>query len=181
MTSKNNKRISKFLSLLLRHKPETIGLHLDEQGWADIDELIAKANANGNPLSREIITDIVASNDKQRFILSEDENRIRANQGHSINVNLGLSPITPPDILWHGTATRFLEPILAEGLKKMNRQHVHLSADLETASKVGIRHGKLAMLRVDASGMHADGYSFYRSENGVWLTDHVPPTYISQH
>jgi len=173
-------RTSKFLSLLLRHKPETIGLSLDEGGWADIDELIEKANATGkHQLNRAEINDVVATNAKQRFILSEDGNRIRANQGHSINVDLGLEPVEPPPVLFHGTATRFVDAITADGLVKQNRQHVHLSLDAETASNVGVRHGKLAMARVDAAAMHTAGHEFFCSENGVWLADHVPAQYVT--
>jgi len=178
MNQNKTKAISKHLSYILRHKPEAIGLTLDPQGWANVDDLISKSPKG---LSREKIILAVESNDKQRFILSEDGNRIRANQGHSISIDLGLKPSAPPEILYHGTATRFLEPILEQGLKKMNRQHVHLSADVETAVKVGSRHGKPVILTLDTASMVKDGHDFYMSENGVWLTDRVPPQYLSRH
>jgi len=126
-----------------------------------------------------LIKTIVANNDKQRFILSEDGNHIRANQGHSVKVDLGLEAVSPPSLLYHGTANRFLDIILQEGLKKMSRQHVHLSVDLETASKVGQRHGKLVILKVDTLAMSAANYDFYRSDNGVWLTGHVPAEFLA--
>jgi len=176
MNQNNTKAISKHLSYILRHKPEAIGLTLDPQGWASVDDLISKSPKG---LSREKIIHAVENNDKQRFILSDDGTHIRANQGHSISIDLGLKPSPPPDILFHGTATRFLEPILEQGLKKMNRQHVHLSADVETATKVGSRHGKPVILTLDTGSMLTDGHSFYISENGVWLTDRVPPQYLS--
>ncbi len=171
--------LSKFLSLVLRHAPETIELTLDEQGWADIDELITKAAAHGRQYTRDVITKIVANSDKQRFRLSDDGQRIRANQGHSVNVDLGLAPSVPPANLYHGTATRFLESILQQGLLKQSRQHVHLSADVATAEKVGRRHGRLVVLEIAAGAMHAAGFAFYLSENGVWLTDHVPAKYLT--
>ena len=180
MTTPNLRRISKFLSLVLRHQPELVDLDVDPQGWVRIDQLITNTNARGKiSLSRASIEETVASNDKQRFALSEDGTRIRANQGHSISIDLALEPVEPPAVLFHGTATRFLGLIHAQGLTKQNRQHVHLSADELTASAVGVRHGKLAMLRVDAAAMHDSGHEFFRSDNGVWLTDHVPPTYLS--
>ncbi|MBT3289304.1 MAG: RNA 2'-phosphotransferase [Victivallales bacterium] len=177
-----NKRLiktSKFLSLVLRHKPGTIGLVLDEQGWASVEELITAAGKHGRELSRELIREVVATSDKQRFALSEDGSRIRANQGHSVKVDLGLEPVTPPEVLFHGTATRFLPSIQAHGLKPSGRHHVHLSGDVETAVKVGSRHGKPIVLRVAAARMHAEGAPFYVSENGVWLTDHVQPAFFA--
>jgi putative RNA 2'-phosphotransferase len=169
---------SKFLSLILRHKPEEIGLILDPEGWADLDELIRLANAKGNALTRELVREIVASNDKQRFALSPDGLRIRANQGHSVHVDLKLEPQPPPDILFHGTATRFVASILEAGLRPGSRQHVHLSAGEDTAINVGSRHGKPVVLKVRAADMVRDGHRFYRSANGVWLTDLVPPGYL---
>lgn len=171
---------SKFLSLVLRHAPETIGLKLDENGWANIDELLQDAarHIRGSNLNRELLEEIVASSDKQRFVISEDGQRIRANQGHSVAIDLALEPRVPPVELFHGTATRFLDGIFAEGLKKVSRQHVHLSPDRETALKVGQRHGKPAILSIAAAAMHADGHLFYLSDNGVWLTDQVPVKYI---
>ena len=174
----NHKRTSKLLSLVLRHKPETINVELDSQGWIDIDVLLEALAANNHKISRDQLSEVVRENDKQRFAI--EGNRIRANQGHSISVELGLREQPPPDVLYHGTATRFLDAILKEGLKRMNRQHVHLSADLTTASKVGVRHGKLVILEVDTHAMANDGHSFYISANGVWLTDHVPPDYLTE-
>ncbi len=169
---------SKFLSLVLRHKPEEIGLVLDQNGWASIDELIALANANGTKLSRPQIESIVANSDKQRFAISPDGTKIRANQGHSVDIALGLAPQTPPEHLYHGTAARFLDSIRASGLHSASRQHVHLSSDLATAEKVGSRHGKPVVLTVESGQMARDGHLFYVSENCVWLTDAVPACYL---
>jgi putative RNA 2'-phosphotransferase len=169
---------SKFLSLVLRHKPEEIGLVLDQNGWASIDELIDLASASGTKLSRPQIESIVANSDKQRFAISPDGMKIRANQGHSVDIALGLAPQTPPEQLYHGTATRFLESIRASGLHSASRQHVHLSSDLATAEKVGSRHGKPVVLTVESGRMARDGHLFYVSENGVWLTDAVPACYL---
>ena len=171
-------RISKFLSLVLRHKPETIGLTLDGQGWVEVDELLRAAKAHGRSITREQFDAVVATNDKQRFVVVNG--RVRANQGHSLKVELDLEPLAPPDVLYHGTATRFLASILEEGLKPMSRQHVHLSAEHSTAVTVGSRHGKAVVLRVLSAEMAADGLLFYRSLNGVWLTDRVPPAYLRQ-
>ncbi len=169
---------SKFLSLVLRHQPEVIGLELDDAGWADIDRLIALAQPH-RPLTRALIDAVVANNSKQRFAISEDGRRIRANQGHSIDIALGLQPVAPPVRLYHGTATRFVEAIRREGLDKRSRQHVHLSADAGTATHVGARHGKPVVLVVHADAMAAAGYAFFRSANGVWLTDAVPAAFIN--
>jgi putative RNA 2'-phosphotransferase len=174
----NLAHLSKFLSLVLRHKPETIGLHLDAEGWADVDAMIVKARTANVELNADIIREIVRTSDKQRFKLSDDGRRIRANQGHSINVDLSLSPATPPEQLYHGTAAKTVAAILDQGLKKMSRQHVHLSLDADTARKVGRRHGKAVVLTVAAVRMVDDGHVFFRSENGVWLTDHVPARFI---
>lgn len=171
-------RSSKFLSLILRHQPEKIGLHLDAQGWADVEELLTKAQAHGVVLTRPQLEQIVANNDKQRFAFSPDGQRIRANQGHSIRVDLGLEPQLPPSHLYHGTATRFLDSIRQQGLLARGRDHVHLSADLETAVRVGQRHGKPVVLRIQAEAMHEVGVLFYRSANGVWLVSHVPLNFI---
>jgi len=176
MNKNSIKKISKFLSLLLRHKPQSIGLKLDANGWADIDELIEKSK--NIKLNRALIDEVVAQNDKQRFII--ENNRIRANQGHSIDVDLEFKAIEPPNMLYHGTATRFLDSIMKTGLTKQNRQHVHLSQEIETAISVGKRHGKVALLEIDAQKMFEKGYEFYLSENGVWLTDSVPLEYIDE-
>ncbi|MDA9543399.1 RNA 2'-phosphotransferase [Bradyrhizobium sp. CCBAU 45321] len=167
------------MSLILRHQPETIGLVLDSHGWASIDDLIAKGNAAGTKFGRDDLLRVVAESDKKRFSLSPETDRIRAAQGHSVSVELGLAPQEPPSILYHGTATRFVEAILSEGLKPQARQQVHLSSDEATAQRVGQRHGKPHIFKVDAGSMHAKGFNFFRAENGVWLTDHVPPEFLA--
>jgi len=177
---KELKHISKRMSLVLRHQPEAIGLQLDEHGWANVNELIQKINESGIRADFQIIRLAVDTNDKKRFGFNEDQSMIRANQGHSIEVELNLKAATPPDILYHGTATRFLESILKEGLTKQQRQHVHLSWQLETAKNVGARHGKPVILNIDAKAMQQDGFVFYLSENNVWLVDAVPVQYIQQ-
>jgi len=171
-------RISRFISLVLRHKPQTIGLTLDAGGWASVDELISGAQRAKVPLTPELLRQIVAENDKQRFAFSEDGSRIRASQGHSITVDLELEPITPPERLYHGTARHFLDSIQQQGLIAKGRQYVHLSADEATAIKVGRRHGEPIVLVVDAARMKQDGFKFYRSANGVWLTARVPAKYF---
>jgi putative RNA 2'-phosphotransferase len=173
-------KVSKFLSFVLRHQPDAIGLTLDANGWANMDELISNANQSKevNALTRELIEEVVASSDKQRFAISEDGTRIRANQGHSVKIDLQLKPMTPPEILYHGTAIRFLDDILKDGLNAQQRQHVHLSKDVETATKVGQRYGKPVILNIKARLMHEQGFVFYLSDNGVWLTDEVPKKYI---
>jgi len=172
-------QLSKFLSFVLRHKPDEIGLTLGPEGWVNIDELVEKANAAGTTFARADLLGVVASSDKKRFSLSADGLSIRAAQGHSVSVELGLTAQEPPSVLYHGTATRFVEAILSEGLKPQARQQVHLSADEATAQRVGQRHGKPHIFRVDAGGMHAKGLKFYRADNGVWLTDHVPPVFLT--
>ena len=178
--NKNEVKISKFLSLVLRHKPESIGLNLDNQGWADIGELIRCAHKRNQPLTINTIEDVVKNNDKQRFTISEDGKRIRANQGHSIKVDLGLEEKEPPEYLFHGTATRFLDSIKEKGLKSSGRNHVHLSTDYTTAVKVGKRHGKPVIIKVDTADMFKNNYKFYLSENGVWLTESVPPVFFAE-
>ena len=170
---------SKFLSLILRHQPEKIGLSLDANGWANINDLLRLSAAKGRPLTRARLDEVVETNDKQRFMLNEDRSMIRASQGHSVSVDLGLSAMAPPPVLFHGTATRFLESIQTQGLLKGSRQHVHLSPDESTAIRVGQRHGKPVVLRIAAGRMQLEGHKFYRSANGVWLTDHVPPIFIT--
>jgi len=169
-------RISKYLSFILRHKPEAVNLKLDEKGWADIDEIILKTKKFS--LNRKLIEKVVLEDYKQRYIIDGD--KIRANQGHSINVDLELKPQIPPKILYHGTATRFIDSIMKTGLKTQNRQYVHLSKDLKTAKNVGSRHGKVVILNIDTVSMLEDGVEFYISENGVWLTNHVPVKYITE-
>lgn len=171
-------RFSKFLSLVLRHEPQRIGLLLDHAGWAQVDELLLAVNQAGLPLTRELLQRVVDENDKHRFRFSEDGLCIRASQGHSLAVELGLTPQTPPATLYHGTATRFLASIQQQGLLAQSRQHVHLSADHATAVRVGQRHGKPVVLTVHSGLMHRAGYLFYQADNGVWLTAHVPPAYF---
>lgn len=170
------KHISKFLSVVLRHQPEKIGLVLDKNGWAVVDELLDKL-----PMDIDLsgLKQVVDTNDKQRFTFNDDFTKIRANQGHSINhINLDLEPLLPPEILYHGTVPKFIENIKNEGLKRMNRQHVHLSGNRDTANKVGSRRGQPIILQIRALEMFKDGLTFYKSKNGVWLTNHVPVNYI---
>ncbi|NER14264.1 RNA 2'-phosphotransferase [Leptobacterium flavescens] len=174
----DHKKISKFLSLVLRHRPDKIDLQLDKEGWAVTQELLEKAKKHFPQLDTALLTEIVESNDKQRFSFNSDGSRIRASQGHSLTVDLGYSPKLPPEFLYHGTVEKFLDPIKQNGLLKMSRHHVHLSRDTDTAIKVGSRRGKAIILRIRAAEMHKDGMQFYESENGVWLTDQVPASYI---
>jgi putative RNA 2'-phosphotransferase len=176
--SNNIKHISKLMSLVLRHQPEVIGIELDKNGWAPVDALMEGIQRKGIALSRELLNEVVETNDKKRFLFNEDGTKIRANQGHSLKVDVELKAAAPPEILYHGTVFRFLDAIRAEGLKPMSRQHVHLSKELSTAQQVGGRRGKPIILKVKAGAMHAAGTAFYLSENGVWLTAAVPPEYI---
>jgi putative RNA 2'-phosphotransferase len=171
-------KISKFLSLVLRHKPETIGLTLDQAGWVAVSELLIACEQHGFSISPEELQAVVTNNDKKRFAFSQDGLLIRANQGHSIEVELGYQPLQPPEILYHGTVERFLASIMEKGLRKGERHHVHLSPDIATAIKVGARRGQPVILSVNSGQMHQDGYIFYQSANGVWLTDYVPPAYF---
>jgi len=173
-----SKHQSKFLSLVLRHQPDLIGIVLDDAGWTDIDTLLAKAAAKGTRITPDELVELVKSSDKQRFALSPDGTRIRANQGHSVEVELDLPPTPPPATLYHGTVDKFLESIRTSGLIKGSRHHVHLSADVETTSKVGARRGTPVLLRIRADAMADAGHVFYRSANGVWLVDTVPPELI---
>lgn len=169
----------RFLARILRHDPGAIGLHLDAQGWVDVSLLLRAARQHGFPLTRETLLQTVSENDKQRFTLSVDGNRIRAAQGHSVAVDLDLKPATPPDLLYHGTAKSSLDAIFREGLRPMRRQHVHLSAGRDTAQRVGARHGPETVLIVHAEAMHQEGMLFWLSDNAVWLTGHVPPKFLS--
>ena len=178
--SKNEINISKFLSFVLRHQPETIGIQLDENGWADINELLNKSNSYGIKLDRETLVHIVATNSKKRFAFNETLDKVRASQGHSIVIELGYSNQKPPDVLFHGTSEKSVQSILKTGLEKGGRQHVHLSSDIETAVKVGQRHGKPFVFKVLAEEMYNDNFQFFISENGVWLTDNVPAKYLKQ-
>ncbi len=176
----NYEKLSVFISLVLRHKPEAAYITLDEHGWADVEELIRGVNKTGRTMSREDLEIIVATSNKQRYRFNEDMTKIRANQGHSIPVDVELEQRQPPEVLYHGTATRFLDGILKEGLRPMTRLHVHLSASRETAGSVGKRHGQPVVLTVEAGRMHREGIPFFLSENGVWLTKEVPAEYIKR-
>lgn len=168
---------SRFLSYVLRHHPDAVGVRLDEGGWVAVDVLLAALTRHGRPVSRDQLDRIVAGTGKQRFEVRDEW--IRAAQGHSVDVDLRLPPVVPPPVLFHGTVARFLARIRADGLRPQGRNHVHLSADREAAALVGARRGHPVVLTVDAAGMHRGGFAFYRAANGVWLTDHVPPEWIS--
>jgi putative RNA 2'-phosphotransferase len=178
MNDKQRLKISKAMSLLLRHRPELGNLSLDAQGWVDMQALLEGLDHLGIQTDVEQVEEVIVSNDKQRFAWDEIRNRVRANQGHSVAVQLNLPEQEPPDVLFHGTVERFLTSIQENGLHRRNRQHVHLSGDEETAQKVGLRRGKPIILKVHAKRMHMGGHTFYLSENGVWLTDHVPVDYL---
>jgi putative RNA 2'-phosphotransferase len=171
-------KLSKFLSLVLRHQPEKIGIQLDAAGWVAVDELLATCRRNGVTLTREQLDALVATSDKRRFAFDETGTKIRANQGHSVPVELGYEPAVPPETLYHGTVEKFLPSIRSGGLTKRGRHHVHLSADQAMASKVGERRGAPIVLPVNAGAMHRRGHVFMQSDNGVWLVDHVPPEFI---
>lgn len=176
-----NKRlvtVSKFLSKYLRHEPDSLGLVLEPGGWVAVKDLLAGAAMIGFSITVDELNEVVAENDKQRFGFDETGLKIRANQGHSTDVDLQLDEATPPERLYHGTVAKCIAAIRAEGLKKMNRHDVHLSKDVETATKVGARRGKPVSLVIESGRMAADGYKFRRSANGVWLTDHVPAWHI---
>jgi putative RNA 2'-phosphotransferase len=172
------RRVSKFLSLILRHQPQLVGVTLDSAGYIEVQRLLAACAAHGHPISEETLRQVVEQNDKRRFALSADGLRIRASQGHSIAVDLAYAPEPPPDILYHGTVAAALTAIRIEGLSKQRRHHVHLSASRQEAQRVGARRGRPVVLTVRAGAMAQAGLAFYRSENGVWLTDHVPPAYL---
>lgn len=178
MTDKETIRASKFLSLILRHEPERVGLQLGEAGWIGVGELLAAVNRNGVVLTLEDLKHIVATSDKERFAFSEDGQRIRASQGHSVEVDLQYVPQTPPEILYHGTATRFLDAIRHNGLQRMGRHDVHLSAETTRTLQVGSRHGKPVLLTIRAGEMHRAGFVFRCSVNSVWLVEQVPPQFI---
>ena len=178
ISEKENTRISKFLSLVLRHQPEQIGLALDANGWADVSQLIQQCNKAGMALTLPVLEHIVDTNAKKRFAFNDQKDKIRASQGHSVEIELALEPVVPPHILYHGTADRFVVSIQEQGLIKQQRQHVHLSATIETAINVGQRHGKPFVFEVLAEELHQTGHQFFLSANGVWLTDHVPAAYL---
>lgn len=179
----NNSRlvkISKYLSKHLRHEPERIGLKLVPGGWVSVDQLLTACKNYSFPINPAELKEVVANNDKKRFSFDATGSLIRANQGHSVEVDLQLEAVVPPDVLYHGTGHGAVEAILREGVRKMSRHHVHLSTDIITAKKVGTRHGRPVVFTVDAAAMHEEGYTFYCSENGVWLVDNVPPKYLRQ-
>ena len=178
-TLMSDKDTSKYISLILRHKPEVIGITLDEHGWADVSQLIAGVSKT-HRLDRQLLEKIVAEDEKQRYSFNEDKTLIRANQGHSIPVDVELEEVTPPAVLYHGTGEKFVSSINSIGLIPKSRLYVHLSGDIETAVKVGQRHGKPVVYIIDSGKMSADGYQFYRSVNGVWLTKSVPVKYLSK-
>jgi putative RNA 2'-phosphotransferase len=178
MNAEERKKKSKFLSLVLRHQPDKIGIKLDQAGWVDVDVLMAALSCHRKGISRATLEEVVRTNDKQRFSFNDDGTRIRANQGHSVEIELGYEPATPPEILFHGTPQQFVEIIAEQGLKKMNRHHVHLHVDVETSTAVGQRRGQPVLLNVRALDMHQAGHEFFVTPNDVWLTDHVPTEFI---
>jgi putative RNA 2'-phosphotransferase len=178
MTKINLIKLSRFLSYVLRHKPDAIGLTMEKDGWVNVEELLLKMNGNGKVITLATLRTIVQQDDKQRYSFNEDQTRIRANQGHSIEVDLKLEPLEPPEYLYHGTTGRNLDSIQQKGLLKQQRHHVHLSENTETAKRVGARYGKPVILTIQAAAMAKAGHVFYRSENHVWLTDTVPPKFI---
>jgi putative RNA 2'-phosphotransferase len=178
MDTKRLTQISKSIAKALRHKPERLGLKLTLSGWVAVDDLLHALLHKNMPVSRAELEEVVAKNDKQRFSFDASGQNIRANQGHSIPVDLGLTPLEPPELLYHGTTQSALPSILETGLTRMNRHHVHLSSDTQTALRVGSRHGKAVILQIAALEMYQQGMVFFCSENGVWLTDAVPPTFL---
>lgn len=178
MKPKDRTRLSKFLSLVLRHRPDEIGIELDPAGWVDVNELLDACRRHGRRISLDALREVVATSPKRRFAFSDNGLRIRASQGHSVNVDLGYQSAQPPELLYHGTVAGSLDAIREKGLLKMDRHHVHLSPDPETASAVGQRRGRPVILRIRAREMATAGYEFFLSANGVWLTDRVPPEYL---
>jgi putative RNA 2'-phosphotransferase len=183
MPGSNEKRlttVSKYLAKYLRHAPHELGLTLQPGGWVPVDELLAAARSHGFPISYDELVECVETNDKRRYSFDGTGELIRANQGHSVEVDLHLDEREPPDVLYHGTVERFMLSILAEGLQKGKRHHVHQSRDVETARRVGARRGQPVVLTIDAGQMHQDGHKFFVSANGVWLTEAVPPSYLTR-
>ena len=178
MDEKRKTKISKFLSLILRHQPEVVGLTLEENGWIEVQKLIKACADYGKSFTFAELKSVVETNDKKRFAFNEDETKIRANQGHSVEIEIEFEKKLPPDILYHGTAEKNVGIIFAEGLKKMSRHHVHLSVETETATKVGMRYGKPVIFQIDTVAMIAEGFEFYVSANGVWLVEYVPPKFL---
>ena len=179
MNDKRRIHISKYLALHLRHQPDAIGLTLEPGGWVAVEELLRCASNNRFPIKRVELDEVVAQCQKQRYAFDETGLKIRANQGHSVEVDLQLEPVTPPEVLYHGTGAQNRDAILATGIKKISRQHVHLSPDVATARTVGTRHGKPLIFVVAARSMNDNGHEFFQAKNGVWLTDHVPPEFLS--
>ena len=178
-SNKRMKNTSKFISMILRHKPEVIGITLDEHGWADVQELISGVNSSdGHTLNMELLEEIVRTDEKQRYSFNEDHTLIRANQGHSIPVDVELEEKIPPEQLFHGTGEKYVSSIDKQGLIPKSRLYVHISSDIETARKVGSRHGRPVVYRIDCRKMTEDGFRFFHSVNGVWLTKSVPPEYL---
>jgi putative RNA 2'-phosphotransferase len=178
MNNSRRVKISKYLSKHLRHQPDRLGIKLAPGGWVCVDELLTACAKNSFPITKVQLNEVVENNDKKRFSFDSTGTLIRANQGHSVEVDLQLEPAIPPHVLYHGTGHGAVESIMHNGLNKMSRHHVHLSRDIETAIKVGSRHGKPVVFTIDAAAMHSFGYTFYCSDNGVWLVDHVPPEYL---
>jgi putative RNA 2'-phosphotransferase len=178
MNEKDKKKISKFLSLILRHAPEVVGLSLEENGWVSVEKLIRACIDYGKPITFAELKEVVETNDKNRFAFNGDETKIRASQGHSVAVEIEFEKRTPPEILYHGTAEKNVGVIFAEGLKKMSRHHVHLSSDTETAKSVGVRYGQPVIFQVDTKAMLAEGFEFFVAANGVWLVESVPPQFL---
>ena len=178
MDDKRLVRCSKYLARHLRHQPERLGLTLQPGGWVEVSDLLAALDAHSFRLSREELEEVVERNDKRRFSFSDDRRRVRANQGHSVDIDLALDPASPPETLFHGTSTARLAAVMGEGLKRMARHHVHLSIDVETAQRVGARHGKPVVVEIAAGRMHSAGFTFFVTDNGVWLTAEVPREYL---
>lgn len=171
-------KLGRFLSLVLRHNPDAAGISLDEHGWADVQELLTGVRRSGRQINLETLERIVRENNKQRYSFNADHTKLRANQGHSLQVDVELTPVKSPRYLYHGTASRFLPAIQREGIKKMSRQYVHLSGNFQTAVEVGRRHGSPVVITISAEAMAHDGVTFYLSENGVWLCEYVAPEYF---
>jgi len=178
MNKRKKTRVSKLLSFALRHNPESIGVIMDDNGWVEISNLLDCLVREGLSISKTELEEVVETNDKKRFAFNDDETKIRASQGHSVKIDLSLDSEMPPVILYHGTAYASIPSIIGQGLIKGNRMHVHLSSDIDTALRVGSRKGRPIVLSVRAQIMHNDGYKFYKSANGVWLTDSVPARYM---
>ena len=178
--SANDVKLGRFLSLVLRHEPGAVGITLDGNGWADVEELLSGVRRTGRQIDMDTLERIVRENNKQRYSFNEDHTKIRANQGHSIPVDVELKEAEPPQYLFHGTASRFLPAIRQDGIRKMGRQYVHLSADFQTAVAVGRRHGAPVVITVDTAAMARDGVTFYLSENGVWQCEYVSPKYFTE-